>query len=134
MSKFDTLCEEILKSLQEGKMKEEMPNVGKDAHVDGKEVRPETGPNMGHAKKMSEKDDVDSDEEDDMNESEVCDDCGKEPCECDKMEEGCGEKHDDDDMNESDDEDDEEGDEMEEGFPNVGDHAHVDGSDMHKKN
>jgi len=120
-SKFDTLCEEIMKSLEEGKMAEEMPNAGQDAHIGGKEARPETGPNKGHAGKVNEKDDkeVDGDEIDEM------DDDGDK----DKMEESDEEGCDDDNMDESGDEEDEE---MEEGFPNVGQDAHIDGTELHK--
>jgi hypothetical protein len=127
MSKFEQLCEEVLKSLYEGKMKEGMPKAGDSAFVDGDEARTETGPHKGHSDvkdPVNEKDDEEMDHDgDEMHESD------------DEMD------HDDDEMHESDDDmddddnddDDDEEEEMDEDFPNVGDHAHVDGSDLHKK-
>jgi hypothetical protein len=118
--KFEQLCEEVLRKLYEGKVKEGFPKVGDPAHVDGskkhKDIAEDDDMDYDDDDDMNESDDVDGDEDDDMNESDDVD--GDE----------------DDDMNESDDEDDEDEEDMEEGFPNVGDPAHVDGTDKHKSN
>jgi hypothetical protein len=151
MTEFDKLCEEVLSNLQEGKMKkmpyeEGMPKVGEPAHVDGAKPR------------LSEMDDEDEDyddmdescgtDHDDLEESDDMDDEEftegfkegykeamkkiKELAEAKKVKEMDDEDEDEDeDLDESDDMDDDE--EMEEGFPNVGAHAHIDSSDLHKK-
>ena len=112
MSKFDALCEEVLRSLQEGEIK-----VGKDAYIDGKD---QPTPDKAKFSKLKEMEDEEELDESDVEGDEDIDESEK------------SEDDDDDEMNEMEDGEDEDEDKVEEGTPNVGQSAHIDGSDLHK--